>query len=61
MDCGRGCNALRNTPGASVWQRNDYEHVIRTDGALARIRDYIQSSPPRWADDQENMFRIVRR
>jgi REP element-mobilizing transposase RayT len=47
-------NALRGTPGAPVWQRNYYEHIIRTDHALARIRDYIQSNPQRWADDQEN-------
>jgi hypothetical protein len=38
-------NALRGTPGAPVWQRNYYEHIIRTDHALARIRDYIQSTP----------------
>ena len=54
-------NALRDTPGAPVWQRNDYEHIIRDDHALARIRDYIQSNPQRWADDQENPFRNTRR
>jgi REP element-mobilizing transposase RayT len=54
-------NALRDTPGAPVWQRNYYEHIIRDDHALARIRDYIQSNPQRWADDQENPFRNTRR
>jgi REP element-mobilizing transposase RayT len=45
----------------TVWQRNYYEHIIRDDDGLARIRDYIQSNPQRWADDQENPFRNVRR
>jgi len=45
----------------TVWQRNYYEHIIRTDDALARIRDYIQSNPQRWADDQENPSRNTRR
>jgi putative transposase len=54
-------NALRDTPGAPVWQRNYYEHIIRDDHALARIRDYIQSNPQRWTDDQENPFRNTRR
>ena len=54
-------NALRDTPGAPVWQRNYYEHIIRYDDALVRIRAYIQSNPHRWADDQENPSRNIRR
>ncbi|SNB74035.1 transposase [Thermoflexus hugenholtzii] len=50
-------NSLRGTPGAPVWQRNDYEHIIRTDKALARICAYIRSNPQRWPDDPENPFR----
>jgi len=50
-------NALRDTPGAPVWQRNYYEHIIRDDHALARIRAYIQSNPQRWFDDRENLSR----
>ena len=27
------------------WQRNYYEHVIRSEGALLKIREYIQNNP----------------
>ncbi|GIV57081.1 MAG: hypothetical protein KatS3mg040_1849 [Candidatus Kapaibacterium sp.] len=47
-------NALRGTPGAPVWQRNYYEHIIRTEDALQRIREYIATNPLRWHLDREN-------
>jgi putative transposase len=28
-----------------AWQRNYYEHVIRDDQSLERIRDYIANNP----------------
>ncbi|MBI4743745.1 MAG: transposase [Actinobacteria bacterium] len=31
--------------GLKVWQPNYYEHVIRNDQALMRIRQYIQNNP----------------
>ena len=31
-----------------VWQRNYYEHIIRDDGSLQRIRVYIAGNPLRW-------------
>jgi putative transposase len=31
-------NEARGIPGAKVWQRGYYEHVIRDDGSLNRIR-----------------------
>jgi len=34
--------------GPSIWQRNYYEHIIRNDNALRRIRHYIQTNPERW-------------
>ena len=49
----RRINALRGTPGAPVWQRNYYEHIIRNDDALHRIRQYIADNPTRWAFDRE--------
>ena len=39
---------------ASVWQRNYYEHVIRSDKALRRICEYIATNPSRWEFDPEN-------
>ncbi len=47
-------NARRHTPGAAVWQRNYYEHIIRDDESLGRIRQYILDNPARWATDREN-------
>ncbi|MDP9471385.1 MAG: transposase [Chloroflexota bacterium] len=49
-------NALRGTSGSPVWQRNYYEHVIRDDRDLARIRAYIAANPARWQEDGENPF-----
>ncbi len=51
-------NATGNTPGALVWQRNYYEHVIRSDDELNRIRDYIATNPQRWSLDAENSQRV---
>jgi putative transposase len=47
-------NQLRGTPGIPVWQRNYYEHVIRNEDSLDRIRLYIAENPARWAYDREN-------
>ncbi len=47
-------NRLRQKPGARIWQRNYYEHVIRNPQSLQRIREYIQTNPLRWALDREN-------
>ncbi len=40
-------NDVRSTPGKKLWQRNYYEHVIRNDGSLRRIRAYIAGNPSR--------------
>ncbi len=37
-----------------LWQRNYYEHVIRDDDPLDRIRQYILDNPTQWAADREN-------
>ena len=34
------------------WQRNYYEHIVRGEADLARIRAYIRNNPARWALDQ---------
>jgi putative transposase len=46
--------AHRGTPGAVMWQRNYYEHVVRNGDSLDRIRRYIADNPARWAFDREN-------
>ncbi len=44
-------NLLRDTPGVAVWQRNYWEHIIRTERALGAIRAYIENNPARWEWD----------
>jgi putative transposase len=41
-------NELRNSPGERVWQRNYYEHVIRDENELCKIRRYIINNPRMW-------------
>jgi putative transposase len=50
----RRINRIRHTPGMDVWQRNYYEHIIRNERALERIREYIINNPLRWELDIEN-------
>jgi REP element-mobilizing transposase RayT len=37
-----------------AWQRNYYEHVVRSEESLNRIRQYIVENPARWEFDREN-------
>ncbi|MEA3365412.1 MAG: transposase, partial [Candidatus Hydrogenedentes bacterium] len=41
-------NQLRGRPGIPVWQRNYFEHIIRNENELSRIREYIISNPSNW-------------
>jgi REP element-mobilizing transposase RayT len=36
------------------WQRNYYEHIIRNEAELNRIRQYIMGNPSNWETDDEN-------
>lgn len=45
-------NEIRAMPGISVWQRNYYDHVIRNDDDLNRIREYIENNPANWLQDE---------
>jgi REP-associated tyrosine transposase len=47
----RRINRIRGAPGMPVWQRNYWEHVIRNEAEMQRIRGYIQTNPARWSDD----------
>lgn len=38
-------NILRGTPGLPVWQRCYYDHVVRDEDSLSRIRRYIIANP----------------
>ena len=47
-------NILQNTAGQPMWQRNFYEHVIRDEAELDRVRKYIADNPLNWETDSEN-------
>ena len=48
----RRINQLRDMPGTPFWQRNYWEHIIRNEQSLNRIREYIGDNPARWPEDQ---------
>lgn len=37
-----------------IWQRSDYEHIVRDKRSLERIQGYILENPARWEMDREN-------
>jgi putative transposase len=47
-------NEWRGERNSPLWQRNFYEHVLRNDADLGRVRQYIVDNPIRWAQDAEN-------
>ena len=38
----------------TVWQRNYYEHIIRNETDLQRIREYIINNPMNWEKDEHH-------
>ena len=48
----RKINILRDAPGTKLWQRNYYEHIIRNQDAMDKIRYYIVNNPISWSIDQ---------
>jgi REP element-mobilizing transposase RayT len=36
------------------WQRNYYEHIIRSENELNEIREYILNNPIKWSEDEGN-------
>jgi REP element-mobilizing transposase RayT len=48
-------NITRQYFDGSLWQRNYYEHVIRDEQSLHRIREYIATNAQRWDLDRENL------
>ncbi len=47
-------NQIRRAPGKKVWQRNYYEHIIRNEKSLNRIRNYILNNPALWEEEQNH-------
>ncbi len=50
----RQVNLLRARSGETIWQRGFYEHVVRKEESLVKIREYIINNPFNWATDPEN-------
>ena len=51
----RGVKTLGWEPfNGKLWQRNYYEHIIRTDESYQRIANYIENNPANWDRDSLN-------
>ena len=59
--CTYAINQICNTMGHPVWQRNYYEHVIRSEEKMNRIHKYIVENPAKWDKDENNPININRR
>jgi hypothetical protein len=42
-----------------LWQRKFYEHIIRNEASLNRIRQYILDNPAQWTFDRENPLAVA--
>ncbi|MBI4165468.1 MAG: transposase [Acidobacteria bacterium] len=50
----RAINSARSIPRARFWQRNYYEHIVRNQVELEKIREYVRLNPLLWATDRYN-------
>jgi REP element-mobilizing transposase RayT len=55
----RRVNAMHDTKIMPLWQRNYYEHVIRNEDDLLRIRKYIVTNPATWLSDENHPSKAV--
>lgn len=53
-ECTKQIRRFVNKPELRIWQRNYYEHIIRTEIDLEKIREYIQINPQMWDRDRNN-------
>ena len=54
MNSSKEINILLNRSGQKLWQRNYYEHIIRNQKSLDKIRTYIKNNPGNWDKDRNN-------
>jgi putative transposase len=47
-------NKLQSASGRAIWQRGFYEHIIRNEKELNRIRDYISGNVIQWKLEKHN-------
>lgn len=44
--------SLARPPRKSIWKRNYYDHIVRNERSLERIRKYILENPALWSEDR---------
>jgi REP element-mobilizing transposase RayT len=45
----RKINEFRKSKHPDTWQLRYYDHIIRSENDLRRIREYIKNNPSQWA------------
>ncbi len=55
----RRANILLRKVVVPFWQRNYYEHIIRNEPDLDRIRQYVTDNPARWSEDGYHPSKIL--
>lgn len=53
-ECTKQIRYANNNQYLQIWQRNFYEHIIRNEKELHKIRGYIQNNPIKWELDHDN-------
>ena len=54
----RQINLFHKTPGIPIWQRNYYDHIVRNEDEMNKIREYIKNNPLKWSLDRENPEKV---
>lgn len=54
----RFINIKENITGRQIWQRSFYDHIIRNENELNKIREYIINNPKNWKEDRNNPVNI---
>jgi len=47
--------SIRKYNSSFQWQKSFYDHIIRNEYSLFRIRKYIKNNPRNWEDDRNNI------
>jgi putative transposase len=59
MNTAKRINDILGSKGMPVWQRNYYEHIIRTDEEHNKIDSYIEANVAHWNRDDENPIKSM--
>jgi REP element-mobilizing transposase RayT len=54
MQTAKQINIIHHRQGQPFWQKNYYDHIVRNEPELERIRGYIRYNPLRWEKDRDN-------